>query len=128
MDWDTLQNELVRRVPALKPRLEEEKARWAPDQPGHDIIFGDLFVPYLLGLLEEPDLHADELVRSFALVEELASDSDERVVGVAVVSILEALEDHPELLNRADRWLGSSTRDKLPTRQWLERQAEGSQG
>lgn len=125
MTWETLTRELAARLPALAQPIEQERELWAPDEPGQDIVLGDIFVPYVLERLAERENCEEELARAFALVEDLATHSDSRLVWLAVVSILEALEDYPDLLRRADRWLGPSTEEKLPTRRWIAAHAPG---
>lgn len=119
MTWETLDRDLAKRIPVIAPRLDRERELWAPDSPGQDIVLGDVFAPHVLRLLEESDTRQDELGDAFALIEDLAKHTDERLEWLAVVSVLEALEDHPLLLKRGAQWMGPATREKLPTREWV---------
>jgi hypothetical protein len=119
-----LDRDLGERVPALTARIESERELWAPEPPGQDILLGDVFVPYVLALLKAPDDHQRELTAAFALIEDLAENPDHRLEWLAVVSILEALEDHAELLKTGEKWMGPATRDKLPTRDWVQAHAQ----
>jgi hypothetical protein len=126
MKLQTLTQDLAERIPGIADNIDEERQLWEPESPGQDIILGDVLVPYVVDVLRNPRGHEGELRSIFGLVEELAAHSDERLEWLAMVSVLEALEDHPDLLKRAASWLGPATRSKLPTREWVQAHAPSS--
>jgi len=126
MRWETLDRDLEHRLPELSAGLDRERQLWAPDPPGQDIVLGDVLVPYVLQLMRTASTHSDELRRALAVVDDLAANPDPKLEWLAVISVLEALEDHPELLERSLQWLGPAARSRLPTREWVRIHADAS--
>jgi hypothetical protein len=105
LDFDDLSMRLLQEFPELRPRYEEELNWWGSEKPGQHIVYGDIFTPFLVALLESgKDRHGIE--RAFALIEALLNSDDVRVQEVAVVTILEYLQGKQDLLKLAEPFLG----------------------
>ncbi len=59
------------------------------------LIFGDIFNPYLIGLLDEPTKNKEKLILISDLIEDMAS-MDEYFQKTVATTVLERLSDIPE--------------------------------
>lgn len=108
--------------PDIRLQIKAEIAWWSPDQLEVEPLVGDVFVPYLTRILRDREANHDELMVAFELIERMVADPDSRVRDLAVVSILEALEDDPTLMEEARPLMGSETTKRIPTRGWKDEQ------
>lgn len=112
---------LVKAVPELQSRYEEEVEAWGEEMGPH-VIYDDVLNPYLAQLLDAPtDRKADEqLRRAFGFLEELLAHPDPEFGDVARTTVAEDLGSNPALLERARLYMGprmaEATRDRLPFR------------
>jgi hypothetical protein len=106
LSYDDLSSKLIEEFPELRARYEDELKWWDSEKPGQHIVYGDIFTPFLVELLESGKDH-ERLERAFALIEALISSEDVRVQEVAVVTVLEYLQGKPNLLKLAEPYLGT---------------------
>lgn len=104
----------IARFPFLKAdvvRLAEEEgvSDEALDELGLHLLFGDVFNPYLLRLLESEST-SSAMTEAFDFLEALASSKDERLTEVAAVTVCERLGDNDQVLRMAVKWMGPATR------------------
>ena len=99
-------NKLIQYFPNLKKDIEEHLADF------HEIylhlIFGDIFNPYLLNLLDAPQDNRLELIIASELVEYM-SKSDISIQEVVVTTVLERLLDDREKLTLFSEIAGEQT-------------------
>lgn len=105
LTYDNLSEALIEEFPELQEKYEQELEWWGPEKPGQHVVYGDIFTPYLVGLLEA-DRDRARLERAFALLEDLIANSEVKVQEVAVVTVLEYLQGKPNLLSRAEPYVG----------------------
>jgi len=105
---DNLAIGLVEAVPELRSAYEAELEWWGDEQPGVHIIFGDIFNPYLISLLES-DNQPERLKPVFNFLEELANHEDVQVQEVVAVTVCERLGDRAEWLAKARQYMGKTT-------------------
>ena len=112
MRREDLNRELIHRFPELLPGYLEVKRLWGGEEPGPHITYGDVFVPFIRGALE--DASPRELTPVMEFLETLSTSADGDTLDVVVTSVLEPLlEDwHRPRLEAA---MGPRTR-KLWTR------------
>jgi hypothetical protein len=104
--YEDLSSKLVEEFPELRRRYEDEIKWWGSEKPGQHVVYGDIFTPFLVELLESgKDRH--RLARAFALIETLLSSEDVKVQEVAVVTVLEYLQSRRNLVKLAEPYLGS---------------------
>lgn len=106
---------LVRALPELKARYEEETAAWGEEMGPH-VIYGDVLNPYLSRLLSSASVEDDAVLRRiFDFLEEMLAHPDPDYSEVVRTTVAEDLEGQPDLLNRARRFMGplmaEATRD-----------------
>lgn len=108
---------LVRALPELKARYDEETAAWGEEMGPH-VIYGDVLNPVLSELLSrdyDPGEDVEMLRRIFNFLEELLAHPDPEYAEVARTTVAEHLDGHPDLLARARRFMGplmaKATRD-----------------
>jgi hypothetical protein len=95
--YEDLSSKLVEEFPELRRRYEDEIKWWGSEKPGQHVVYGDIFTPFLVELLESgKDRH--RLARAFALIETLLSSEDVKVQEVAVVTVLEYLQSRRNLV------------------------------
>lgn len=120
IEYASIPELLVATFPDLRAQIEAEISWWSPDPVEVEPLVGDVFAPYLAGMLDESAGTSPELERAFELIENMVDDPDSRVRDLAVVSILEALEDNPLVLEKARPMMGPETIKRLPTREWKD--------
>lgn len=108
LSYTKVVDELLTVIPELKPHFEEECKWW--DEILQHIVFGDVVVPFVLELLSG-ESEQKTLERMFAFFERMATSSDDMVSELLGVSVLEQLGDDPDILSKAVRYMGSSTRE-----------------
>jgi hypothetical protein len=112
---------LVKALPELRSRYEEETEAWGEEMGPH-VIYADVLNPYLTELLQSPGdpRTSAALSRVFAFLETLAEDADPEAANVATTTVAEHLESEPELLDRARPFMAPSmaaaTRKRLSYR------------
>lgn len=121
IEYASIPELLAAAFPDLRSQIEAETSWWSPDPVEVEPLVGDIFAPYLARMLEESGSTSSELERAFELIEKMVEDPDFRVRDLAVVSILEALEDDPLVLEKARSIMGSETIKRLPTRKWEDK-------
>lgn len=112
LSFESLSSKLIEDFPELRDRYDKELEWWRPEKPGQHIVYGDIFTPYLVELLESgSDIR--RIRRAFDLIESLIADDDIRVQEVAVVTVLEYLQGRPELLSLAEPYMGPLARQAV---------------
>lgn len=100
-------NKLMGYFPNLREEIEGNLRDY--DEVYLHLIFGDIFNPYLLELLDDPQKNQMELIRASELMEYM-SKSDVSIQEVVVTTILERLSDSPEKLALFNKIAGEQTR------------------
>ena len=100
-------NKLLGYFPNLKDEIEVSLKDF--DEVYLHLIFGDIFNPYLLELLDDPQKNQSELIRASELMEYM-SKSDISTQEVVVTTVLERLSDSPEKLSVFNKIAGEQTR------------------
>ena len=111
--YETLGRQLVDAVPELTEAYATLGRTWDDEAPGPHIVFGDVLNPYLLALLESPELaaeHAEIVARIFDLLERMARHDDPLVREVVSATVAERLGDEPRTLAIARTFMGDATR------------------
>lgn len=99
--------QLVLHFPHLNDAIQENLLDF-PEAYLH-LIFGDIFVPYLLELLNSAPSSEDALICAGNMVEEMAV-GDEYAQEVVVTTILEPLTDNPAQLYIFEKYAGPQTK------------------
>jgi hypothetical protein len=108
IEYNDLNAILVERFPELKPWYQEAANLWEGQMPGPHVIYGDVFVPYLIRTSE---VRADEQIRKVAdFIEVLVREGDELTRELVEVTICEAIVDNEVLLKVLTPFLGAGTR------------------
>ena len=113
--YDDLASAVGERFPQLAPALRDQQKEWAPDLVGGDIVLADHFVPFFLSAVADLPASAAVVADASAFIEELAWSDENSLRNAALISVLQALEDHPD--EPWERTLGSAARSLLPTRE-----------
>lgn len=107
MEYDTLNSELIERIPETFGGYAELRAMWDGDEPGPHVVYGDVLVPYAMAQLRlGPSVARTEL---FNFLEAMALSSDQRIRDVLGASVLEALASEPEAWALSKRLMGAAT-------------------
>ena len=93
--------------PCLRAEIEEELTD--KSEVYLHLVFGNVFNPYLLSLLDEPVGNREELLKAGELVE-LMSNMELYVQEVVVTTILERMTDFTDKLAEFTEFAGSKTR------------------
>ena len=96
---------LLEEFPELLQTYEEEK-EYLEDLP--HLVFEDIFVPYLIGLVEKPN-EEDKINKACVLIENMIICPEEKIQEVAVVSVLEALLPHRNVIEKIKVDFGENT-------------------
>ena len=100
-------NKLIQYFPKLKGDIENHLEDF------HEIylhlIFGDIFNPYLLNLLDDPQANRFELIKASELIEYM-SKLDISIQEVVVTTVLERLFDEREKFTLFNEIAGEQTR------------------
>jgi len=107
--YEDLTVKLIGEFPELEQAYQRELEWWGSETPGQHIIYGDLFTPHIVGLLQCGDDPA-AIARAFSLLEQMIASDDVRVQEVAVVTVLEGLEGNPTWFRLAKPHLGPLAR------------------
>lgn len=99
-------------VPELRPAYEQMLKEWRGELPGAYIVYGDLFVDYIVALSEETDKPAKlgALVRAMLHLEVLSAHSDFDVWCLSKVGVLEQLFGTKGRMERLAPFMGRATR------------------
>ena len=100
-------NKLIGYFPNLKEEIEVSLKDF--DDIYLHLIFGDIFNPYFLELLDDPQKNKVELICASELIEYM-SKSDISTQEVVVTTVLERLSDSPEKLSVFNKIAGEQTR------------------
>lgn len=103
-------DEMLAALPELRNRYEELLEWWRDDEPGMHIVFGDVFNPFVIELLESCS-DGEILQRAFAFVERMANSLDERVVNIVYVTICEELGGKHQRLLKFWKYMGLRTKE-----------------
>lgn len=99
MIYDTLNFQLISKIPELKEAYKEEVNWWDGQKPTPHNFFGDRVVPFLIEVLNG---EKDEIItKLFAFFDEMASAQDTKIQEVLAFSVLEKLGDDRKLLEKA---------------------------
>lgn len=107
----TVAEAILRVIPERQSEYDELREMYGDDQPGLYLIFGHVFVPYLLTLLDNVGSD-DKLRRLFALVEDLVTQPDEYVQEATAIEICERLVNVSSRREKAFLYAGPQTRQK----------------
>lgn len=105
LHFDNLSLAMVKEFPELRERYTKELEWWGDEKPGQHVIYGDIFTPYLVDLLES-GRGPNQLKRAFSFLENMLSCEDVKVQEVAVVTVLEYFHGKPKLLDLAKPYFG----------------------
>lgn len=108
LNYDNVVLKMLEAFPDITTLYNEEVDWYDGGPPGPHVIFGDIFNPYVIDLLEA-ESQVPLLQRVFAFLEEMAASEDIRVQEVLACTILERLGDDPIILKRGRRYMGSKT-------------------
>ncbi len=103
-------NKLVEYFPQLKCDIDETITDFS--EIYLHLIFGDVFNPYLIGLLEEPEANKELILKSGELLEYMMM-FDEPIQEVVVVTVLERLSDDKKILFAFSKFAGDNTRQYI---------------
>lgn len=103
-NYDQMNDVLIKEFPSLAWKYQQELDWWGDETPGPHIIYGDLFTPYLANQLKAGNNGAAQ--KAFRHLEGLLNHEDVKVQEVAVVTVLEYLQNDAELLALATPYLG----------------------
>lgn len=112
LGYENLSRRLVEEVPELEDAYRKELEWWGEETPGPHIIYGDVLTPYIIRLLESGD-DPGALRRAFDLLERMIADEDLEVGAVAVVTVLERLQDSDEWLKLLKPYAGPLAREAV---------------
>ena len=107
--FDELPARLLKVIPEIAEKYQEELRYFGPEAFGQHIVFSDVFNPYLIDLLESND-DRDKIDRAFELIEEMARHEDAHILEVVYVTICRRLISN-SLLGRAWNHMGEKTRE-----------------
>lgn len=93
LSYGELGTRLIEEIPELEDAYRKLLDWWGEDTPGPHIVYGDVLTPYIVRMLESGDDPA-AIRKAFGLVEALIADEDVKVQEVAVVTVLEQLQDN----------------------------------
>ena len=99
--------ELIKSFPNLKDDIKSNLNDF-PDIYLH-LIFGDIFNPYLLSLLDDPQKNKSQLIKAGELLEHM-SRADNSIQEVVVTTVLERLADDSEKFNEFCSFVGDTTK------------------
>lgn len=108
IQYEELSNLLIQEIPELTEKYRKELEWWEDEEPGPHNIYGDVLNPYLLGLLRK-DNQNKKLKKVFSFIEELANSNSKKVQEVVAVTVLERLSTEPDLLKKAEKYMGPKT-------------------
>lgn len=105
-----MKTDIVNKLIQYFPKLKEDIKEYLEDF--HEIylhlIFGDIFNPYLLNLLDSPQNNRLELIKASELIEYM-SKLDISIQEVVVTTVLERLLSHPEKFTLFSKIAGEQT-------------------
>ena len=93
--YGDLGTKLIEEIPELEGAYRELLDWWGEETPGPHIIYGDVLTPYIIRALESGD-EPTAITKAFELLETLIAHEDVHVQEVAVVTVLERLQDNEE--------------------------------
>ena len=91
--YGDLGTKLIEEIPELEDAYRKMLDRWGKETPGPHIIYGDVPTPHIIRVLESGD-DPVAISKAFELLEALIADEDVRIQEVAVVTVLEQLQDN----------------------------------
>lgn len=122
LQYRKLDKALLEAFPELKEAYIKKIGRGWSDpkfRPGQYIVFGFVFNPYLIEIIESAD--KKKLSRIFTFIEKLASSEDKKVVDLVKVEILERLTDKQEWWTTAKKYMGPKTLElSKETEKWFK--------
>lgn len=107
---ENIVEKLIADFPNLKNEIESNLNDF-PEIYLH-LIFGDIFNPYLLSLLDNPQKNRSKLIKASELLEYM-SKMDNSIQEVVVTTVLERLSDNSEKLALFSRFIGDRTRQLM---------------
>lgn len=118
LTYQNVDKEMVESFPELQDAYSKELKFWEGETPGQYNIFGFVFMPFVIGLMnfKQPKL----LERIFSFVERMATSEDKKVVELVSAEILERLTDKQEWWTRAKKYMGPKTLElSKETEKWF---------
>ncbi len=106
LEYATLTRALLDEFPELRLRYEEN--RECLEEEWVHLVFGIILEPYLMLLLESEG-NEEQLRRLFTFLERLATHPDPDVQDVVKHTISGELGGQPELLTKAQHYMGKAT-------------------
>jgi len=103
--YEEISQLLIKEFPELEEKYRKELEWWDDEEPGPHNIYGDVLNPYLLDLLRKEN-HNKKLRDIFSFLEELANSDNKKVQEVVTFTILERLSSEPDLLKKAQKYMG----------------------
>lgn len=82
---------LLKSIPEIKEKYEEETSWQEKDETGSHTVFGNVFTPYLLSCGENKDF--ENLKKCFDFIEDILLANDEYSEEVIAFSVLERIYD-----------------------------------
>ena len=110
--YGNLGTKLIEEIPELEGAYRELLDWWGEETPGPHIIYGDVLTPYIIRVLESGD-EPTAITKAFELLETLIADEDVHVQEVAVVTVLERLQDNEEWVRLMRPHLGPLARQAV---------------
>lgn len=107
---ENIVGKLIEYFPNLKNEVENNLNDF-PEIYLH-LIFGDIFNPYLLSLLDNSQENRSQLIKASELLEYM-SKMDGSIQEVVVTTVLERLSDNSEKLALFSRFIGDRTRQLM---------------
>lgn len=108
MNYQTVVEELTKEVTEIVPLYTSELELWGNEDPGPHNIFGNVFNPFLIKLLNENN-DIELLSRIFLFLEKMAGCEDVMVRDLLGATILERLGDDGMILDIATSYMGIQT-------------------
>jgi len=109
MDYNSINDYLLIRIPEVKEEAEEIMQYWSPEQVPSHVFYGDTLNRFVFKLLEE-DSNKELIKKVFDFYEELAACDDEKVNNLLQVTLLEYLWDDYKVLRNAHKYMHHLTR------------------
>ncbi|NDI36668.1 DUF7674 family protein [Chengkuizengella sediminis] len=120
MNKSNLSEELIMKIPELKPLYDKELDDWE-EFPGNHNVFGNVLNPFLVELLEKKNQERLKK-RIFQFFEDMALSEDDDVQNVLIVTVLEYLGDSEKCLKEARKLMGNRTLEfSKEVEKWLGR-------
>jgi hypothetical protein len=99
---------LLKTLPELKHKYEEEVNWQEGDDTGSHVVFGDVFTPYLEDMIRTKN--ESKVKIAFKFIEDVLSIKDKYCDEVIAFSVLEKLLDRQEHIKFSEKFMGIKTK------------------